>query len=116
MKAQLTLLIAALLISLSGLNATEKEQPKVTSRVITSSLSGTITDAATGENLAGVKVVLKELDTAVYTDFEGNFEFTDIALGKYTVTTDYVSYKSAKAHAVNTTATPPLKIELKTDQ
>ena len=115
MKTQIILLAALLFVGLSNINAENKENTKEAKASLTTSISGTITDAATGENLVGVKVVLEELNTAVYTDFDGNFEFTDVTVGKYTVSTEYVSYKSNETIEVNTNKSDCVKIALQAD-
>lgn len=58
-------------------------------------LTGTVVDKTTGESLAGVLVKIDETGTAVYSDFEGNFEVS-VLPGTYTVTSAMISYETAK--------------------
>lgn len=56
-------------------------------------ISGTINDLNTGETLAGVEVKIEGTDYKTYTDFDGNFNFTDLKQGKYKLVANYISYK-----------------------
>lgn len=58
------------------------------------SISGTVIDETTGESLAGVSVSLEGTDRTVYTDFDGQYKFTEIAPGEYTLKTTFISYKT----------------------
>jgi hypothetical protein len=115
MKAKIIILAVTLLVGFSNIEAKEKETSKDAKAKLTTSISGTITDAATGESLVGVKVVLEELNTVVYTDFDGNFEFSEISVGDYTVSTKYVSYNTNDKITIDTKKTKNLQIELKAD-
>ena len=86
----LTIIFAALtLFTFAG-----TEGPKGNkSNAPTTSISGTIVDASTGETLAGVTVHLEGVEEAVYTDFDGNFRFNSITPGEYTIKTNLISYK-----------------------
>ena len=63
---------------------------------LTVNISGTVTDAKTGETLVGVQVQLDGTNKKVYTDFDGNFTFDDILPGKYDITASYISYEKQK--------------------
>ncbi len=115
MKTQVIILVALLFAGVSNIQAEKEEISKETTTTLTTSISGTITDAATGESLVGVKVVLEELNTVVYTDFDGNFEFPGVTQGNYTVSTDYVSYKTNSAVSIDTKKTNNLDIKLQAD-
>lgn len=115
MKTPITILVAIMLFGITTLQAEQKNSTKEASTTLTTSISGTITDAQTGESLAGVKVVLQELNTVVYTDFDGRFEFSKVAKGTYTVSTDYVSYKTEQSLSVDTSKSSDLSIALKAD-
>jgi hypothetical protein len=96
-KRIFTTVIAAVLV-LSSSFATgpgKKEKSKSTDNKATVSVSGTVTDRNTGEALAGVMIRVGENGTAVYSDFEGNFEIT-VAPGEYTLTTKLISYEPAE--------------------
>lgn len=45
-------------------------------------LNGTVTDAATGETLAGVEIHLKGSSQVIYTDLEGRFTLSDLPEGE----------------------------------
>lgn len=70
-------------------------------------LTGTITDATSGECLVGVKVKLEGTDKKVYTDFDGKFTFEDVKPGEYNISAEYISYtkgeiKNQNINALNT--------------
>lgn len=115
MKTQIIIVVALLFAGVSNIKAKKEKISKETATTITTSISGTITDATTGENLVGVKVVLEELKTAVYTDFNGNFEFTGLTKGSYTVSTSYVSYKTDNSVSIDTNKSKNLEIKLEAD-
>ncbi|WP_289053229.1 carboxypeptidase-like regulatory domain-containing protein [Carboxylicivirga marina] len=115
MKTSIIILVAFLYVGVSTIKAEKEKVSTETTTTLTTSISGTITDAATGESLVGVKVVLNELNTTVYTDFDGNFEFTGVTNGSYTVSTDYVSYKTDESLSIDTKKSKELQIALKSD-
>lgn len=57
-------------------------------------LRGTISDATTGERLAGVAVCIDGLNQTVYTDFDGEFEMRFPCEGKFDISLRLASYKS----------------------
>jgi len=56
-------------------------------------IEGRVIDENTGEGLAGAEVKLLGSEKLIYTDFDGNFSFTDVAPGNYSISVDYISYK-----------------------
>ncbi len=98
MKAQIILLVGMLLIGASSFASDKNinKEDAAASNAITS-ISGTITDEATGESLVGVKVVLEGTDQVAYTDFDGMFKFDGVRAGEYTVSCDYISYEDKEA-------------------
>ena len=57
------------------------------------SIKGIVLDKISGEALAGVKVVVTELDKEVYTDLDGNFEFENLLKDIYNIETEMISYE-----------------------
>lgn len=55
-------------------------------------LTGTITDAETGETLVGANVMIEELSRGTATDVDGQYEITGIPSGTYTVNVSYIGY------------------------
>lgn len=53
---------------------------------------GTISDALTGEGLAGVAIRFEGINQTVYTDFDGNYQLTLPFEGKYDITVCLASY------------------------
>ncbi len=116
MKAQIILLAILIFAGLTTITAENKESNKEAAKATTTSISGTITDAATGESLVGVKVVLEELNTVVYTDFDGKFEFDGVNNGVYTLSADYVSYATNETVSVDTKKVSDLSIALNAEK
>ncbi len=56
--------------------------------------TGTVTDANTGNPLAGASVVLPDLKKGVVTDENGKFRIPEIIIGKYLVEITYTGYAS----------------------
>ncbi len=59
----------------------------------TTHFSGTVIDANTGEALVGVCVTIQGSEQTAYTGLDGNFTFSNIKTGTYTLETQYVSYE-----------------------
>jgi protocatechuate 3,4-dioxygenase beta subunit len=85
-----------------------------TSAVTSLSLSGNVMDLTSGETLAGVEVKLEGCDTKVYTDFDGNYSFTNLKPGKYNVIASYISYDKSYIEKIDLTSNGDLNIKLQT--
>ncbi len=57
-------------------------------------LTGTVTDAKTGEKLLGTDVVLLKTQKGTYTDEQGFFELNNIPKGTYKLSVSYVGYRT----------------------
>ena len=57
----------------------------------TTDLKGNITDKQ-GEPLVGVKVYVPSIDKSVYTDFDGNFNITNVPMKEQSLQISYISY------------------------
>ncbi len=55
---------------------------------------GTVTDAETGESIAGATVFIQEISRGVATDADGEYRLTGIPSGDYEVTFSFVGYAS----------------------
>lgn len=91
-------------------NKTGNENNK-NSATTTTSIKGIVLDKDTGEALAGVKVIIEELDQTVYTDLEGNFEFSNVVKDTYHIDTQMISYEK-ESTKVDVNTSENLKIEL----
>lgn len=58
-------------------------------------LSGSVADLISGESLAGVEISIEGTDIKTYTDFDGNFEFSEVKSGKYNLIASFISYKKS---------------------
>ena len=81
-------LIAAILFSITVSFAANEKVPAPK----TTTISGQVVDHITGEALAGVKVKLNDLNQTVYTDFDGNFEISNVVPGTYKISSSLISY------------------------
>jgi iron complex outermembrane recepter protein len=59
-----------------------------------SSLQGKITDAKTGESLAGASVYVHDIKTGAVADVSGNFHLRNLSEGRYLVEISHLGYKS----------------------
>ena len=59
------------------------------------SLSGKVTDGKTGTALPAVDIFIRELQRGVISDIDGNYSFTNLPAGNFTVQFSYVGYKTA---------------------
>ena len=58
----------------------------------TGTLSGTITDAASGETLPGSNILIVELSRGSATDVDGNYTIEKIPVGTYTIRASFLGY------------------------
>ncbi len=54
--------------------------------------TGTVIEELTGEPIPGATIHIKEFNQDIYTDFEGNFAFNDLAPGTYNLEVSFVSF------------------------
>jgi len=57
-------------------------------------LNGIVTDAVSGEALAGVEIMVEGYQSAFFTDLEGKFQVESMKAGKLTLEFKLISYKS----------------------
>ena len=58
------------------------------------SISGTIVDSETGEELIGANILLTELEEGAVTDQEGEFSLENVPAGTYTMRVSYIGYQT----------------------
>ncbi len=75
-------------------------------------LAGSISDANSGESLVGVEVKIEGTDLKTYTDFDGNFTFTNVKPGECKVVASYISYKPVTETLEASTKCNELKLKL----
>ena len=76
------------------------------------SLKGQVLDLSSGEALAGVEIKLEGYHQKVYTDFDGNYSFTNLKPGKYNVIASYISYNKSYIEKLNLSSNEDLNIKL----
>lgn len=76
------------------------------------SLTGTVTDAQTGEPLVGANVYISELQKGSPTDVNGEYEITDIPVGTYEVRVSYIGYTETTQTVEITSGTNELDFAL----
>ncbi len=99
------LLSLAVLLSVSAVSAFAQS----------GTLSGTVSDAATGESLPAVNVVLSEVLKGASTNADGEYEITGIEPGNYTVVVTYVGYSTISQEVTITSGSNTLDFEMSTD-
>ena len=78
-------------------------------------LSGTVTDASTGESLPAVNVVLTEIMKGASTNADGEYQITGIEPGTYTVEVTYIGYSTISQEVSISAGTNTLDFEMATD-
>ncbi|WP_440999187.1 SusC/RagA family TonB-linked outer membrane protein [Fodinibius sp. SL11] len=79
------------------------------------SISGTVTDARTGDTMPGVNVLITELERGAATGAEGNFEIQNVPSGTYTVRATFVGYTPYTTQVEVGSGEVTLNISLKQD-
>jgi hypothetical protein len=81
----------------------------------TGKLSGTITDAQTGEPLVGVNIVLVGTTIGTITDVDGNFVILNIPPNTYSVKISFIGFEALTIEkiVINADQTTPLSYKLK---
>ncbi len=110
-----SILIIGMLLAVLIVNAREKETKVINNTDNTASvaLAGTITDENSGESLVGVEVKIDGTDLKTYTDFDGNFSFSNVKPGECKVVATYISYQACAEITSNTSKENKLDIKLK---
>lgn len=103
-------LIAAVLFSITVSYAANEKAPAPK----TTTISGQVVDHITGEALAGVKVLVNDLNQTVYTDFDGNFEISNVVPGTYKINTSLISYNESTVEITCKEDTEDVTIKLDT--
>jgi len=78
-------------------------------------LSGTVTDASTGESLPAVNVVLTEIMKGASTNADGEYQITGIEPGTYTVEVTYIGYSTISQDVSISVGANTLDFEMSTD-
>ncbi len=82
----------------------------------TGNLSGTITDAANGDALIGVNVILKGTYYGAATDIDGHFHINSINEGSYNVEVSLIGYKAVEYTSFKITAGKTARLDLKMEE
>ena len=84
------------------------------SQVSTGKVTGVVTDQSTGEPLAGVSVVIEELERGAITQDNGRYFIVNVPPGTYTVTARLIGYQTVRREnvVVNIDLTKVVNFEL----
>lgn len=87
--------IFALCIGLAFASTTspQSDDAEIESRAM---LTGTVTDAETGEAIPQAEIILNELGESITTDEYGSFTFDEVEAGTYTVSVTVDGYQTAE--------------------
>lgn len=81
----------------------------------TGTLTGTITDAETGETLPGANVVIEDLSRGASTDGNGEYTIENVPVGSYTVRITFVGYTTVnRTVEINANQETELNVALNT--
>ncbi len=79
-------------------------------------LSGKVVDAANGEALPGVNVIIKGTYYGAATDIEGNFRINNISIGKYNVDISLIGYKTFQFTGVSIETNKTTRLDIKLEE
>lgn len=80
-----------------------------------STITGTVVDAQSGEPLAGANVFIQGLSTGAATNANGVFEIDDVPYGTYTFRTTFVGYRTVNREVEVDAAEQTVNFELQPD-
>lgn len=95
MKQKIFLIILALIILLPSCKS--PSSPDTDGVTTTGTISGTVTDASTGNPIAGASVSTQPTTLLVTTDAQGNFSISNVTPGSYTVSASASGYLAGSA-------------------
>ncbi|MCW3804452.1 carboxypeptidase-like regulatory domain-containing protein [Plebeiibacterium marinum] len=98
MKLRVLIIVLVAIVGLSSFKGEKSE--KNSAPVATTTLNGVVVDEITGETLAGVEVVLVEINQKAYTDFDGNFTFENVPVGECSICAKMISYQDEKIEGI----------------
>lgn len=99
MKQKISLIILALLILLPSCKSpSSPSSPDTDGVTTTGTISGTVTDANTGNPIAGASVSTQPTTLLVTTDAQGRFSISNVTPGSYTVTASASGYFDESAN------------------
>lgn len=81
----------------------------------TGSLTGSVTDADTGEELSGATVLIIELERGASTDIEGDYSISNVPVGSYTVRFSFIGYRTQRRTVEVQQGQNTLNVELELD-
>lgn len=103
MKKLSKLIIGLLLVSSVSAFATEDKKESVETATAAeaatfsmNTITGRVIDNTSGEALAGVTVTIEGTDMVAFTDFDGNFKFTDVNLRSAKISASFISYEKSQ--------------------
>lgn len=78
-------------------------------------LTGTVTDARTGEEIPGVNIFIPDLDRGGVTNLDGEYRIESIPVGEYRVTFSFIGYSRQEVDISISTGTNTRNVELSQD-
>lgn len=79
-------------------------------------LSGLVVDAATGETLPGVNIIIKGTYYGAATDFNGKFRINNISVGSYNVTVSLIGYKTVEYTGISIEPNKTKELDIKLEE
>ena len=77
-------------------------------------VTGKVVDIVSGESLAGAEVRIEGSNLVTYTDLDGNFNFSNIKSGTYSIVVTFISYKNSLVEnlSISTSNSRRLEVQL----
>ena len=112
-------ILSILLVAIVGFGFASTEGTEETKNTkeaaVTTSVNGTVVDMNTGEALTGVEISIEGTDIKTYSDFDGNFTFSNLNQGEYNIVASYISYNKSLVENYKTSSDNNVNIKLQAD-
>lgn len=106
-KLSILLMGIMMLTSITAMSTENKKDSSIDAAeaapIMMSTITGKVVDSNTGEALAGVTVAIEGTDLVAFTDFDGNFQFSNLKLQSAKLCASFISYEKASV-SVNKSA------------
>lgn len=108
----ITNFLLVLLIAAFSQNSQAQMFKETTGTGIKASLSGKVTDALTGEAIAGASISIPDLKTGAFTNAEGQYTIASLPQGRFLVEISHIGYNSIAEYVIfNSNETLNVKLQ-----
>ncbi len=112
MKNFLLALVLILGISTVYADGINEGVPSENATAAITTVNGRVIDINSGESLAGAEVKIEGSSLVTYTDLDGNFQFSNLKSGTYSIVVTYISYKNSLVENLNVSTSTAKSLEV----